>query len=84
MAIGGGPHEYIVYLTLDNDIFHYLVDPAKSDAERKLVVGGQEGTYSAKLCVGVAAVMQAAKTFAELGTMDRSVDWERDGVCELA
>jgi Immunity protein Imm1 len=84
MAIGGGPHEYIVYLTLDNDIFHYLVDPAKSDAERKLVVGGQEGTYSAKLCVGVAAVMQAAKTFAELGTMDRSVDWERDGVYELA
>lgn len=82
MAVGGGTDKYVVYLTFDNETFHYLVDPSKSDTDETLTVGGQEGVYPAKLCVGIDAALKAAKTFAELGTMDKSVIWEKDGVVE--
>jgi hypothetical protein len=82
MAIGGGTSQYLVYLTFDNETFHYLVDPSKSDIAQSLVVGGQEGIYPAKLCVGISAVLKAAKTFAEFGTMEKSVSWEKDRVVE--
>jgi Immunity protein Imm1 len=82
MAIGGGIGKYVVYLTFNNEDFHYLVDLSKSDEEMILVVGGQEGFYPAKLCVDLDTTIKAAKTFAELGTMEKSVIWERDGVFE--
>lgn len=82
MAVGGGTDKYVVYLTFDNETFHYLVDPSKPDADESLTVGGQEGVYPAKLCVDIDSALKAAKTFAELGTMDKSVIWEQDGVVE--
>ena len=84
MAVGGGASLYVVYLTFDNETFHYLVDPAKSDTDQNLTVGGQEGVYPAKLCVDIDLALKAAKTFSELGTMDKSVIWERDEVFEPA
>lgn len=82
MAIGGGLGKYVVYVTFDNEDFHYLIDPSKTDTEETLVVGGQEGLYPAKLCVDLATTLKAAKTFAEFGTMEKSVVWERDRVFE--
>ncbi|HBL13073.1 MAG TPA: hypothetical protein DD379_17090 [Cyanobacteria bacterium UBA11162] len=82
MAVGGGTDKYLVYLTFDNETFHYLVDPSKPDADERLTVGGQEGVYPAKLCVDIDSAIKAAKTFAELGTMDKSVIWKQDGVVE--
>lgn len=82
MAIGGGLGKYVVYVTFDNEDFHYLIDPSKTDTEETLVVGGQEGLYPAKLCVDLATTLKAAKTFAEFGTMEKSVFWERDRVFE--
>jgi hypothetical protein len=70
MAVGGGTNKYVVYFTFDNETFHYLVDPSKSDVDETLTVGGQEGFYPAKLCVDIDSALKAAKTFAELGTMD--------------
>jgi hypothetical protein len=84
MAVGGGTDKYVVYLTFDNETFHYLVDPSKPDADETLTVGGQEGIYPAKLCVGIDSALKAAKTFAERGTMDKSVIWKQDGVVEPA
>lgn len=84
MAVGGGTDKYIVYLTFDNETFHYLVDPSKPDADETLTVGGQEGIYPAKLCVGIDSALKAAKTFAERGIMDKSVLWKQDGVVEPA
>jgi Immunity protein Imm1 len=84
MAVGGGTNLYVVYLTFDNETFHYLVDPAKSDADQNLIVGGQEGIYPAKLCVDIDSALKAAKTFSELGTLDKSVIWEQDAVFEPA
>jgi hypothetical protein len=82
MAVGGGTGEYVVYLTFDNETFHYLVDPSKSGVDKNLIVGGQEGVYPAKLCVDVDSALEAAKTFSELGAMEKSVIWEQDGVFE--
>ena len=83
MSIGGGNDKYVVYLTFDNEAFTYLIDPSKSDAEQSLVIGGQESFYPAKLCVDLHKTLKAAKTFAEFGTIEKSVIWEQDQVLEL-
>ncbi|MCY7390154.1 MAG: hypothetical protein LH647_01235 [Leptolyngbyaceae cyanobacterium CAN_BIN12] len=78
MAVGGGKGKYLVYLTFDNERFHYVVEPSKPDVDENLVVGGQEGIYPAKLCVDKNTVLKAAKAFAERGAMEKSVIWEKD------
>lgn len=82
MAVGGGLGKYVVYLTFDNESFHYLIDPYKSDLEEFVVVGGQEGVYPAKSCVDLNTTLKAAKAFAEFGAMEESVIWEKDEVVE--
>jgi Immunity protein Imm1 len=82
MTVGGGLGKYIVYLTFDNESFHYLVDPSKSDIDQFVIVGGQEGIYPAKSCVDLNTTLKAAKAFAELGTMAELVIWEKDEVVE--
>jgi Immunity protein Imm1 len=84
MAIGGGTGRYLVYVTFDNENFNYLVNPSKPDNAETLVVGGQEGIYPAKWCVDLATTLRAAKAFAELGMIEKSVVWERDGIAEPA
>jgi Immunity protein Imm1 len=82
MSIGGGNGRYFVYLTFDNDNFNYLVNLSSSDKPEILVIGGQEGIYPAQSCVDLTTTIKAAKVFAELGTMERSVRWEREGIPE--
>ena len=82
LAIGGGPDKFIVYLTFDNEVFYYLCGFAKSNLEESLIVGGQEGLYPAKFCVEIDLILQVAKTFAEFGTMNQTVVWEKEGVLE--
>jgi len=73
-----------VYVTFDNENFNYLVNPSKSDNAETLVMGGQEGVYPARWCVDLTTALKAAKAFAEFGTIEKSVVWERDGVAEPA
>jgi hypothetical protein len=73
---------YFVYTTFDNENFNYLVNRANSDQTEILVIGGQSGIYPAKSCVDLTTTIKAAKVFAELGTMERSVSWEREGIPE--
>ena len=82
MAIGGGAGKYLVYVTLDNENFSYLINPTKLGNAETLVVGGQEGIYPGKWCVDLAIALRAAQSFAELGSIDKSVVWERDEVAE--
>lgn len=84
MAIGGGNDRYFVYVTFDNENFHYLVNPSKSGNGEKLVVGGQEAIYPAKSCVDLSTALKAAKGFAEFGRIEKSVVWEQDVVAEPA
>ena len=66
MSIGGGESgKYIVNVTFDNVSFYNLVDPSKPDAIEKLVIGGQEGNYSAKMCVKLETALLAAQTFTQ-------------------
>jgi Immunity protein Imm1 len=82
MSIGGGNGRYFVYTTFDNENFNYLVNRANSDQTETLVIGGQSGIYPTKSCVDLTTTIKAAKAFAELGTMERSVSWEREGIPE--
>ncbi|MEH2421488.1 MAG: Imm1 family immunity protein [Nostoc sp.] len=73
---------YQAKITGLNESFHYLVDPSKSDMDEFVIVGGQEGVYPAKSCVDLNTTLKAAKAFAELGTMEELVNWEKDEVFE--
>ena len=83
MSIGGGAGKYLVYVTFDNENFSYLINPTKSGDADTLVVGGQEGIYPGKWCVDLTIAMKAAKYFAALGSIEKSVVWERDEVAEV-
>ena len=79
MTIGGGESgKYVVSVTFDNISFHNLVDLSKSDKTEKLVIGGQEGIYPAKICVDLLRCLLAARTFAELGKLDSLLVWQED------
>ncbi|WP_373536254.1 Imm1 family immunity protein [Microcoleus sp.] len=79
MSIGGGElGKYIVNITFDNVSFHNLVVPSKPDAIEKLVVGGQEGNYSAKMCVNLETALLAAQTFTVSGQLQISLSWEEE------
>jgi hypothetical protein len=79
MTIGGGEsRRYIVSVTFDNISFHNLVDLSKPDTTEKLVVGGQEGIYPAKMCVDWLPCLVAARTFAESGKLDSLLSWQED------
>ncbi|MEH2242511.1 Imm1 family immunity protein [Nostoc sp.] len=82
MAIGGGIQKCVVYVTFDNENFHYLVDLSKSNTDETVTVGGQEGIYPAKSCIDLNTTLKAAKTFAELGIMEESLIWKQDRVVE--
>lgn len=80
MSIGGGAEgRYVVTATFDNLDFHVLVNFLKPDNKvEKLVVGGQEGNYLAKMCVDLLPCLLAARTFAESGKLDSLLSWEED------
>ena len=79
MTVGGGESgKYVVSVTFDNISFHNLVDLSKPDATEKLVVGGQEGIYPAKICVDLLRSLLAARTFAESGELDRLLVWQEE------
>lgn len=79
MTVGGGRlGKYIVSATFDNISFYNLVDLSKPDVTEKLVVGGQEGTYSAKMCVDLLRCLLAARTFAESGKLDSLLVWQEE------
>ena len=58
------------------------INQIKSGNDETLVVGGQEGIYPGKWCVELTIALKAAKSFVELGSIDKSVIWERDEVAE--
>jgi hypothetical protein len=58
--------------------FHNLVVPSKPDAIEKLVVGEQEGNYSAMMCVKLETALLAAQTFTVSGQVPISLSWEEE------
>jgi len=79
MSIGGGESgKYIVNITFDKVSFHNLVVPSKPDAIEKLVVGEQEGNYSARMCVNLETALLAAQTFTVSGELQISLSGEEE------
>ncbi|GAB4185424.1 MAG: hypothetical protein Fur006_23900 [Coleofasciculaceae cyanobacterium] len=79
MTIGGGEAgKYVVSVTFDNVSFHNLVDLSKPDSTEKLVIGGQEGIYPAKMCIDLLRCLLATRTFAESGKLDELLCWQED------
>ena len=79
MTIGGGESKkYVLSATFDNMNFLNLVDLSQPDTTEKLVVGGQEGIYQARMCVDLLSCLLAARTFAESGKLDSLLSWQED------
>jgi hypothetical protein len=79
MSIGGGEAgKYIVNVTFDGMTFYNLVDRSRTEKVESLVVGGQMGNYSAKLCADLQTVLLVARNFAGTGELEASVTWEED------
>lgn len=79
MTIGGGESKkYVLSATFDNMNFLNLVDLSQPDTTEKLVVGGQEGIYKARICVDLLSCLLAARTFAESGKLDSLLSWQED------
>jgi len=79
MSIGGGKSgKYIVNITCDKVSFHNLVAPSKPEALEKLVVGGQEGNYSGRMCVNLETALLAAQTFTVSGQLQISLSGEEE------
>lgn len=78
MAVGGGPSQYILYLSFeDEERIVELVDPTQpEDSYVKLTVGGQWGEYPQNTCVSQEKVLMAAKTFYETQTPDERLSWK--------
>jgi hypothetical protein len=49
-----------------------------SPHKHKLIVGGQAGNYSEKVCVNLPQCLIAAITFAESGELEPLFSWEED------
>lgn len=77
MAIGGGPSQYILYISFDDEerIVELVNQNEKSECLVELLVGGQIGKYPKNTCVNQEMVLTAAKTFFEYQTVDESLFW---------
>ena len=76
LAVGGGAGRYVVYATRDNMSFDNLVDPARGEAMERLVAGGQEGEYPARQVVSLEMAVEAAREYAETGSLSDRLQWE--------
>ena len=68
----------MVNIICDKVSFHNLVVLSKPDAIEKLVVGEQEGNYSARMCVNLEMDLLAAQTFTVSAQVPRSLSWEQE------
>jgi hypothetical protein len=76
MAIGGGAGRYVVYATRDNMSFDNLVDPARGEVMETVAAGGQKGEYPERQVVSLEKALEAAREYAETGTLSDRLQWE--------
>ena len=76
LCIGGGEDgQYILYVTHADGKFYSAVDPKGGDEPVQVRTGGEVREFPARLCVGEATVLRAARTFFETGELDKTVAW---------
>lgn len=83
MVIGGGESgKFLVAVEIlqeDKCGCYTLINNSNSEPEEKvtMIVCSQVSTYSSRICVDLETVLKAAKTYAELGICDPSLDWRK-------
>lgn len=76
LCIGGGKNgEYILYVMHADGKCYAAVDPEGGEEPVAILVGGDLKEFPARMCVGEATVLRAAKTFYRTGDLDESVAW---------
>ena len=76
MAIGGGGGKrYVVYAMMAEDSFFNLARSETTEGSMPLVVGGQEGDYSAAQVVSLEDAREAGRVFMETGGLNPSQRW---------
>jgi hypothetical protein len=79
LAVGGGTGgQYVVYATFDNTRFFTLMSAEQSESKVLLLIGGQEGGYPNSIVVNLPLAMAAAKSFAETGQIDPTLQWRSE------
>lgn len=68
----------MAYATRDNIDFFSLIDSSRSRTKRTLYVGGQDGEYEERRCVPLDWVLEAARSFAETGELNPTLNWKSD------
>lgn len=82
MCIGGGKdNQFVVYMTEDNLSFWNLVDHTRDAGSPRvnMLIGGQEGDYSARQCSSREAALLAAREYFNSGGRATGLTWELDG-----
>lgn len=77
---GGNDGRYMAFfaVNVDEELFNLVNGGiASGPANLEIVTGGQHGLVSARACLNLKAVEQAAAYFIETGTMNPKLDWER-------
>lgn len=75
MAVGGGAGSYVVFVTIDGRSFVKLIEDSAPTGRAAVVVGGQRGEYPRNESVPLEAALRAARTFADLGSIEPSLIW---------
>ena len=76
LAIGGGPSQFIVYVTHDNERFFTATSPGQpAEPKVALVAGGQLGEFPGDEVVDRATALQASLHFAKFKERDPSIVW---------
>lgn len=75
MAIGGGPHRFIVTATRDGDRYAVALDPPAPEGTVRLPMEGDGDEFAMRETVELPAALWAARTFTFDGRLDRRLIW---------
>lgn len=76
MIISEDKGRYYAQVTFDLLSFAYLIGPNRSRRKISMLVGGQDVPVPARHICTLNQVLLAARTFAESGELNDSLDWD--------
>ncbi len=77
MIVGGGNNgKYVVYAELRGKMYLMANKFPIPRGPTELNVGGKTTPYESKYCMGIEMVLEAAKHYADRGTLAQTFNWE--------
>lgn len=79
MVIGGGQNgKYVAYAYVKGKKWVMSNKFPVPGEARELIVGGKSGVYPVKRCLGKEMILEAAKHFADRGTLAQTFNWDKE------